>query len=186
MNHQRIVGVILLIAGALLLAHQLEWFDLSGQNFIGILSLLIGLSFFKKALANPERQGVLGGTFFVLFGLAVLFMNVSTGPFKRALLVGIIFVCLAIANLAYFLATSWKRNINIFMFFFFGAIGGSVLAVYYNVIDVWQFEDLASTYWPIILIVLGAIILIDSLVQKNKRIKEDRLEMTRQEKEEES
>ena len=185
MSHQRNVGLILVLAGGLLLVHQLGWVDLSGQNFIAILSIIIGIAFFRKALQRSDRQGVLGGTFFTLFGFAILFLDVSTGPFTRALLVGIIFVCLAAANLAYFIAAGWQRNLNLFMFFFFGAIGASVLLVYYNVFDVWQFEELVSTYWPVTLIVLGFMILIDTVVQKRKRIQEDQAEILAQRKEEE-
>ncbi len=175
MNNQRMTGILLLIAGFLLLAFQLDWFDFRGPTFVAFISLLIGVSMLKKATSHPERKGTLGGTFFVLFAIFLFLTDISTlvRPIPRPLLIGSIFSCLAIANLVYFLVTHWQRNLNLFMFFFFGAIGGSILMVYYQIIDVWQFEEIASTYWPVLLIILGAIILIDSMVQKQKRLKQD-------------
>jgi len=175
MNNQRATGIALLVAGFLLLAYQLDWFDLSGPSFLAVISLLIGLSLIRKAITNPDRRGALGGTFFLLFAIFLFLVDTSTlmRPIPRPLFIGGIFSCLAIANLVYFLVTRWQRNLNLFMFFFFGAIGGSILMVYYQIIDVWQFEEIASNYWPVLLIILGAIILIDSLVQKQKRLKKD-------------
>ncbi len=176
MKNQRIIGGILILTGALILAHQLNWFDLSSHHIIGILSILIGLSFYRKASFNPERKGALGGTFFLIFGLALLFLNVPRGIYARALLVGLIFVSLAVANLVYFVVSNWKKNLNLFMFFFFMAIGIPILLVYYQVWDVWQFREIAETYWPIILIILGLIILFDSLWQKRKNFPEEKPE----------
>lgn len=175
MTSQRATGIALLIAGFLLLAFQLDWLSFEGPRFWGFISLLIGLAMIRKATTNPERRGALGGTFFVLFSIFLFIVDTSVRPLPRPLIVGTIFSCLAIANLVYFLVTRWKRNLNLFMFFFFGAIGTSILMVYYQIIDVWQFEEIASTYWPVILIILGAIILIDSLVQKQKLPKEDEI-----------
>ncbi|MHB2153025.1 hypothetical protein ACX8XN_01360 [Calditrichota bacterium GD2] len=183
MSHQRFVGIILILAGGMLLVHQLGWLDLDGSAFIGILSVLIGLSFLRKALLRPDHKGVLGGTFFTLFGLALLLFSSWHGPLGRALLVGALFVSLAAANLTYFFANGMQRTFNLFMFFFFGAIGGSILMVYFGVFDVWQFEEVVSTYWPLILVALGLAILVDSALQKKKRIQEDQMEPEGQEKE---
>ncbi len=173
MNQQRIVGFLLLFAGVILLIHQLGWVDLSGRHFIGALSILVGLSFYRKAMAHPQHQGVFGGTFFVTFGLALMFFDVTMGLYHRALLVGLLFSSLALANLSAFVFSNWQRNVNLFLFFFFGAIGGSILMVYFNVLDVWEFEAFASRYWPVIFIVLGFMILIDSVWQKRKRLASD-------------
>ncbi len=169
MNSQRWIGVILILIGGLMLLHQLDLFYLTGDRLIAIISLLVGVAMLRKSIDHPERKGLLGGSFFTLFALSLFIFDFSLRPFARPLFLGDLFIVLAVSNLIYFLFSGMSKSLNIFMFFFFGAIGGTMIAVYYDLIDVWELDEVVSTYWPVVLIVIGLLIIIDGMTSHRKK-----------------
>ncbi len=168
MSSQRTTGIALIVFGAILLLHQLNIFLITLAHIFALVMVLIGASMLKKSMYAPQRKGLLGGTFFTLLGLAIILFNISSRPFERPLFLGVLFSILAISNLIYFAFSGFPRSVNVFSAIFFAAVGGSMLLIHYEIIDVWQFEEVVGTYWPVALILLGFFIILDNIIQKKR------------------
>jgi len=172
MNKQQKTGLLLIIIGGLILLNQFQIFDLSAKNIVAVTSLLLGMLLLKKSLTSPERKGLLGGSFFLIWGIMLLFFNFNS-EMGRTLFFGQLFLSLGLANLIYFLFSGVTRATNFFVFVLFAAIGGTMIAAYYGLLDVWHLEEILDTYWPVILILLGIFILIDSYRNRNRELEEE-------------
>ena len=125
MNKQQKTGLLLIIIGGLILLNQFQIFDLSAKNIVAVTSLLLGMLLLKKSLTSPERKGLLGGSFFLIWGIMLLFFNFNS-EMGRTLFFGQLFLSLGLANLIYFLFSGVTRATNFFVFVLFAAIGGTI------------------------------------------------------------
>ncbi len=168
MSNQKSTGIALIVFGALLLLHQMDVFLITRAHLVALVMVLIGASMLKKSMDTTQHKGLLGGTFFTLFGLAIILFNLSFRPFERPLFLGVLFSILAVSNLIYFAFSGLPKSLNVFSAIFFAAVGGSMLLIHYNIIDIWQFEEVIGTYWPVALILLGFFIILDNILQKKR------------------
>ncbi len=162
MNAQKRLGIVLIILGILILLDQLQVFSVSAKHFVAFSSVLLGGLLIKKALKRPKRGGLLAGSFFLIWGAFFFFLNCYACPKGRILFWGQFFLSLGLANLIYFLFSGVTKSLNLFAFVLYAAIGGTMLGAFYGKLDIWRLENLLNTYWPVILILLGLFILVDS------------------------
>lgn len=172
MNKQQRIGIILIIIGGLILLNQFQIFSLSGKNLMGITSILLGLLLLKKSFSSLKYKGLLGGSFFVIWGILLIVFTYSDQPLGHTLFFGNVFLSLGLASLIYFIFSGAGRSVHLFVFLLFASMGGTMIAAYYGKLDVWQLEDILDTYWPVILIVLGIFILVDSYWNHHKNLDE--------------
>lgn len=173
MNKQQRLGLVLIILGGLLLLNQFQLVRLSGKNIIALFSVLLGILMIKKAFSRPERKGLLGGSFFVIWGVLLAAFSYNAYPLGRTLFLGNLFLSLGLANLIYFIFSGVTKSIHLFTFALFTGLGGSMVAAFYGKLNVWKLEDILSTYWPVVLILFGAFILVDSYRNRHKELKDD-------------
>lgn len=167
MRRSNIAAWVLIVFGALLLLHQFDIFSLDKVNLLIVASFFLGIILLGKGYDHPQKNGILGGSFFILLGLIFLFMRIDILPIEDMLGAGLIFVALGLANLIYFLLTRTRvSNLNWAIIFFF--IGAPFLIVYYNYMPDWELVDYFRTYWPVLLIIIGALLLIESFVKRAK------------------
>ncbi len=158
MNTQQRIGILFILVGALLLLHETHLIVFSGAYALAVLLVAIGGLLLQKAWKHPQKKGILGGSFFLLFGLALFFVDVSC----RGAFMGVLLVALGLANLInYFFSGRFKTS-NLVFALLFSAIGGTMLAAAYNLVDVYKFRDVAETYWPVVLIIMGLGLVADS------------------------
>jgi putative Mn2+ efflux pump MntP len=85
---------------------------------------------------------------------------------------GAFFIALALGNFAYLPFKKDKTN-NIIWGSVFGALGAILLWIYYGYYPSWYIYDQLETYWPLILIVLGAAMIIKAFVRKREMDSEE-------------
>ena len=162
MNAQKRIGIILIVLGGLILLDQLQLFHLSGKNLIALLSVILGLLLIKKSQNRPKKRGLLAGSFFLIWGGLFLVFDYHTSPMGRTLFFGHFFLSLGLANLIYFFFSGVTKSLYLFAFVLFEAIGATMVAAYYGKLDVLRLQSIVDTYWPVVLILFGIFILVDS------------------------
>lgn len=161
----RIIGAwALIIVGSIILLHQVGLFDLNRGSFIALISTLGGIFLLIRGWNHPDYKGVLAGTFFTLFGISLFLMKYNYFPIHDTFAIGIIFINLGIANLVYFILHKGKIS-NIIFTIIFLLCGAPFIASYYYYISMWEIRDIFSTYWPILLILLGVGLLSEGLLK---------------------
>jgi hypothetical protein len=128
----------------------------------------MGVIFFSRGLHQPKHKGILGGTFFLLLAITLLFMKIGVLPADDQLGVALIILDLAAANFIYYLFQR-EHVSNIISGFIFLVIGAIIFIDYYNVLPLWLTVDLLQTYWPVILIVIGLILLSKATLNNKKK-----------------
>jgi hypothetical protein len=155
-------GIILIFIGILLLLDEAAVISLRWADFFSYGLLLIGIMMLLNGSERPDRRGVLGGTFFVCFGLALTLMRnrilIRDDEFGAAVL----FLSLALANLVYFMVNGYRWP-NFTWAVIFAVIGSLVLISFYGYYPSWYIYDLLERYWPLILILIGLSILFRGL-----------------------
>lgn len=167
MKRTYIFPVLLILIGVILLLNQFDFFDMSRAWFLILGSAAIGGLLIRKAYLSEKRQGLLGGTFFILLALTLLSLDWGYLPFYDSLILGIIIFNLGLANFVYYFFTR-KSAHNITSGIVFCAIGLPFIILYYGSFDVWDIADLFSNYWPLLLITAGFGFLIDGMFKKAK------------------
>ncbi len=158
MNTQQRIGILLILVGALFLLHETHLIVFSGRYTMAVLLVAIGGLLLQKAWKHPQKKGILGGSFFLFFGLALFFVDVSC----RGAFIGVLLIALGIANLINYFFSGHFKTSNLVFALLFSAVGGTMLAAVYNVFDVYEFRDVVETYWPIVLIIMGLGLVADS------------------------
>ncbi|MEJ2053702.1 MAG: DUF5668 domain-containing protein [Calditrichaceae bacterium] len=161
----RIAGAwALIIAGSIIFLNQLDLFDLNRATIISILCITGGIYLLIKGFNHPAYKGIFGGTFFTIFGASLFLMKIDYLPINDSFALGLILADLGIANLLYFMMSRTKISNLVFgLIFILTAI--PFLASYFYYIPSWEIEDIFSTYWPILLILLGIGLLAESLLK---------------------
>jgi len=168
MDKRKIMAWALIIAGFALILMQLGIVMPSRSTIVILISAFIGVMFFLRGLRHEKHKGILGGTFFLLLAITLLFMRIGVFPSDDQLGVALIILDLAAANFIYYL---FQREYisNIISGFVFLVVGAIVFIDYYNVLPLWLTVDLIQTYWPVILIVIGLILLSKATLNNKKK-----------------
>lgn len=165
MNKQYWPAIILISIGTVLILYQTDLIDFSTADVISYGFVLIGIVLFVNSLNRSDKKGFLGGVFFTVFGTTMILMREYVLPRNDEFGFAAFFLSLALANVAY-LPFKKDKTSNIIWGCVFAALGGILLWVYYGYYPSWYIYEQIEMYWPIILIVLGAAMIIKAYVKK--------------------
>jgi hypothetical protein len=159
-------GIILIFVGLLLLLDEMNTIQLEWYDILFFACIVIGLIKFRNGWGRSDKRGILGGTFFITFGLLMELISnhylVSDDDFVFA----IFFLSLSLANLVYFILRNFRWG-NLTWAVIFGATGGLFLISYYGYYPRWYLYDILSTYWPVAIILLGVTLLVRGLKKQH-------------------
>ncbi len=159
---------ILIAIGSIILLHQIDIFNLSAANIIALVSLVGGIILLMRGWKHPEYKGIFGGIFFTLLGISLFLMQYNYFPVTDSFALGIIFIDLGIAHLVYFIFRKIQISRLIFGIIFI-VIGCPLIAYEFYYISFWEIRDIFSTYWPLLLILLGVGLLSEGLLKHFRR-----------------
>lgn len=161
-------GWILILFGVLLLLAQFDWFSLNRFVIALIITLFLSVLFLNKGLNHPLKKGILSGSFFLLVSLQLILMRFGVFPINDAVGFGLLIINLGLANFIYFIAARQKIG-NIFAGLIFILLGAPPLAGYYEYIPNVDLDYYYSTYWPLLLILIGLGLLIDGYIKRSRK-----------------
>jgi len=160
-------GLIIIAIGVLLLIHNFRVLRFSWDVHFPLILAIIGLIFWLNALFRKEKGGVFLGTIFLIIGGFYYFRNIDWIPY-------------------YYVDESWPIfpfafGIAFFASFIFNPkewgvlVPGVILTligIYFGLqemfyVDTYRIEAIFS-YWPVILIIIGAGILFKNLVKSSE------------------
>ena len=167
MKRSYIFPILLISVGIILLLNQFDLVEFSVAYTIILGSVVIGGFMLRKAYFSETRQGLLGGSFFILFAIVMLSLDFGFIPFYDNLILGIIIVCLGLSNFIFYIFTRKSFN-NVTFGIIFSAIGLPFIIMYYTSVDMWDVADIFSSYWPLLLITAGFGFLLDGMFKKAK------------------
>lgn len=167
MKRSYVFPILLIAIGTILLLNQFDLIEFSMAYTIIFGSLAIGGFMLRKAYYSETRQGLLGGSFFILLALVLLSLDFGLIPFYDNLILGIIIVCLGISNFIFYIFTRKSFN-NVTFGLIFSAIGLPFIIMYFTSVDMWDIADIFSAYWPLLLITAGFGFLLDGMFKKAK------------------
>ena len=165
MNKQYWPAIILILIGVLLILYQTDLLDFSTADVLSYGFILIGGIFLVNSLNRTDKRGILGGVFFTLFGITMILMREYILPRDDEFGFAAFFLALALGNFAY-LPFKKDKTTNLIWGIVFGALGGLLLWVYYGYYPSWYIYEQIEMYWPVILIVIGASMIIKAYVRK--------------------
>ena len=91
-------------------------------------------------------------------------MRLNYFPINDVFALGIIFIDLGIANLVYFIIKKARLSNLVFAIIFI-LIGSPLIAYQYYYISMWEIRDIFSTYWPLLIILVGVGLLGEGLLK---------------------
>jgi hypothetical protein len=159
--------VILIATGFILLLNQFDLFDFTWAYIIIIGSAVVGVFLLNKAFKSEKRQGLLGGSFFIMLAAILLLVDMGIIPIYDSLISGYIIISLGLANFIYYIFTRKSFN-NITAGVIFSAIGLPFVIMFYTTADAYDIADVFSSYWPLLLITAGFGFLLDGMFKKVK------------------
>ena len=159
--------IILIAIGLILLLNQFDLLQFSYAYIIISGSAVLGGLMLRKAVYSETRVGLLGGSFFLLIAVTLLFVDLGIIPLYDNLIWGIIIVCLGVANFIYYIFTRKSFN-NVTFGLIFCAIGVPFVIMFFTSADVYDIADVFSSYWPLLLITAGFGFLLDGMFKKAK------------------
>jgi len=161
LNKHLIPAYILIFAGIILLLDQMDLIYLTKADIFSYGFIALGIIFIFKGFNNTEKKGLLGGVFFISYG--IILTSMRSGFFVRDDEFGIatFFLSLALANFVYFLFRL-ERWSNFTWGIIFGTLGGLFLLSYYNYYPTWYVVDRIEQLWPLALILFGAMLILKS------------------------
>lgn len=166
MNRQTWPALLLIAVGIILLLDQMDLVYFSQRDIFTYGFIAIGVVLLINAFGRPDRKGILGGTFFLSYGLILTAMRSNVFLRDDEFGVATFFLALALGNLVYFLFKT-ERWGNFAWGIVFGLFGGAMLLSYYNYYPSWLIYDQIDRYWPVALIVIGASIVIKGMRRKS-------------------
>jgi len=167
MNKSYTFPMLLIATGVFLLLNQFDLLDFSLAYIIILGSFVLGGFLLNKAFNTKDRQGLLGGSFFVLLGLTLLLVDLDVIPLFDSLIWGIIVVDLGLANFIYYIFTRKSFN-NVTFGLIFSAIGAPFVIMFFTTADVYDIADVFTSYWPLLIITAGFGFLLDGMFKKAK------------------
>jgi hypothetical protein len=170
MDKRKISAWSLIVFGAIFLSMQLNIITPSKLTTVIFVSIFIGGLLFYKGLNHKKNKGIIGGSFFLMLAFTLSLLKLEIIPTDDQLIIALIIFDHAAANFIYYLfQREYMSNI---VFGFISLFIGSVLLIdYYEVIPMWLTVDLLQTYWPVILIAIGILILTKSAIAKKNKTK---------------
>ena len=164
MENRVAVAWVLIILGSIILLHQIDIFNLNTANIVALISLAGGVILLMRGWKHPEYRGIFGGIFFTILGISLFLMQYNYFPASDSFAIGIIFIDLGIAHLVYFIFRKTKLS-NLIFGIIFILIGSPMIAYEFYYISFWEIRDIFSTYWPILLILIGVGLLGEGLLK---------------------
>ncbi|MBN1406555.1 MAG: hypothetical protein JW956_02125 [Calditrichaceae bacterium] len=168
MENRVIVAWVLIAMGSIILLHQIDLFNLNTPNSVTLISLAWGMVLLVRGWNHPTHKGIFGGTFFVLLSITIFLMQFNYFPLDDLFALGSLFISIGIAHLVYFAFQKTKVSNLIFAIVFI-LIGIPLIAHEYYYISFWEMQDIFSTYWPILLILIGVGFLGEGLIKNYKK-----------------
>lgn len=164
-----LIGLIFIFAGMGLLLNRLEIIDFGWSQIYPILFLLLSLVSFISSIKGQRNSAFWAGIFLVL-GLFFLLRNFDIIPyfwfdefwpiFLIALGVGFIFLYI-------FKPSDWGVLIPGFILTLLG-----VLFIFETMDILHDVFDLVLTYWPLILVIIGGILIAGSIRKRDIGVEE--------------
>jgi hypothetical protein len=151
-------AIVLITVGVILLLNSTDLIDFSAGDLLTYGFILIGILLLLSGLGREDKKGVLGGAFFLTYGIVLTLMR--TGALYRDddLGFGSFFLALAVGNLIYYAFKS-ERTSNLAWGIIFAFIGGSFLLSFYGYISHWYLVDQIERYWPLALVLAGILLI---------------------------
>jgi len=160
-------GLILIIIGAILLLHKLDIFNVGWYEIYPLILMGIGILFFTSIIGKNQKGAVFPGTILFLLGMFYFLRNYEIIPYYYMREVWPVFLLiLGLAFFAIFLTKpdDWGVLIPAAVFVLLGV---SFLLREFHIIS-WNAWDVVGDYWPIILIIIGAGVILGSLRKKQE------------------
>lgn len=155
-------GLILIFIGAILLLYKLDVFDFGWYEVYPLILMGIGVLFFTSIIGKNQKGAVFPGTILFLLGLFYFLRNYEIISYYYMREVWPVFLLiLGLAFFAVFLTKpeDWGVLIPAAILVLLGV---SFLMREFHIIR-WNVWDVIGDYWPIILIIIGAGIILGSL-----------------------
>ena len=158
MAKQSVAAIILIGIGSLLFLEQIDVLYLSARDYLVYGAIIGGILWFINGANRVDKKGVLGGTFFFIFGVVMWLMRNYYYLRTDELIIAGFFISLALANIVYFLFKISSTN-NLIFAIIFGILGGGFLMAHLDYYPLWRFFYHIENYWPVALIVFGLVML---------------------------
>jgi hypothetical protein len=166
---RKISAWALIIFGFIILSMQLNIISPSQLTTVIFISFFIGVLLFYKGLNHVRNKGIIGGSFFLMLAFTLSLLKLKIIPSDNQLIISLIIFDHAAANFIYCLFQ--RDHLSNIIFGFISLFIGSILLIdYYEVIPMWLIVDLLQTYWPVILITIGILILTKSAIAKKNKL----------------
>lgn len=157
MSTRYLPGILLILAGIILFLNEIDLLSLSKSDIFTYGFIVIGILLLVKGYGRSDKKGILAGTFFLSYGIVLTLMHnailVRDDEFGLATL----FLCIALGNLVYFIFLKGQGN-NLIWGAIFALIGAGFLLSYLEYFPTWYIQYLAETYWPLVLIAIGLLL----------------------------
>lgn len=157
------VGILLILAGVYLLLRQYFHLDVYlfrsyGLLFGGLIGLLSGLQ-------RRQHRGIYFFSLLTLIGLYYTLGEWQLYEIERGLTLSAFFIALGLACYPAFVFgnRNWNRLLVGNLFLLTGLI---FLSYHYGLISTRLFDAIFEDYWPLALIILGIVFLINSIVRQ--------------------
>jgi len=167
MVRQYYAAIILIVVGIVLFLEQFDLIYLTKADYIIYGSIFGGLLLLINGISRTDKKGVLGGSFFLSYGIILLLMNNNYFIRDDEFGVATFFLSLSLANFVYFL---FKRDriTNIVFGLIFGVLGGAFLVAYYDYYPSWYIAEQIEQYWPVALILLGLAVIFKAYRKQDR------------------
>jgi hypothetical protein len=165
MRRQEWPAWFLIIAGVVLMLHQLGYFEISRANIFSYGFIIIGVLFAVKAFNRKNGQGIFGAVFFLSYGLILTFIRYQVFIRNDEFAVGTLFLSLALANFVLFLFYR-DRWLNFTWGVITGLVGGAILSIQMGYYPHWYIYNALEEYWPVALILIGLTIILKAFRER--------------------
>jgi hypothetical protein len=160
-KHIPVVGVFLIVFGLVLLLAQFKILEIGFWTIVAGAMVAYGAVLVVRSFSHTDRNRVFWGTVLFLAGLYFLLDTLGMITPDGPVFLAVLFLILGFAFLMSYVYrfSDWHLLIPAAFFIF---LGGAVVAVdlgYWREVD---FQYYLSNYWPILLILFGAALVLKS------------------------
>ena len=161
MKRSILPALLLIFTGIYLILANFDILYFTTRDLITYGAIILGIILFVNGLSHPQKKGILGGTFFFVFGIILTLMRNHILSRNDTFGFAMFFLSLAVANWVYFLFRK-ERTGNFISGIVFGLIGSGLYLSYTGVLPTWLLMDWSFRLWPIILILIGLAMVINA------------------------
>ena len=169
MKKNYFAGILLIVIGCAIILYQNDWVDLSRADLVTYGCIAAGVLFLWRGFQRTDRYGILGGVFFTAFGVTLLLMHERILPREDEFGFAAFFIILAIANFV-FMFYKQDKTLNLIWGSVFAIIGAFMLWAYLGHMPPWYVYDRIELFWPLILVIIGASMVIKGLTRRRQQI----------------